>query len=51
MASKIGSLLEFMFNSTQYIFQLVTQSSLTLCDPMDCSPPGSSLHGILQQEN
>ena len=20
----------------------------TLCDPMDCSPPGSSLHGILQ---
>ena len=24
------------------------QSSLTLCDPMDCSPPGSSVHGILQ---
>ena len=24
------------------------QSCLTLCDPMDCSPPGSSLHGILQ---
>ena len=24
---------------------LVTQSCLTLCDPMDCSPPGSSLHG------
>ena len=21
---------------------LVTQSCLTLCDPMDCSPPGSS---------
>ena len=21
---------------------------LTLCDPMDCSPPGSSVHGILQ---
>ena len=20
----------------------------TLCDPMDCSPPGSSVHGILQ---
>ena len=20
----------------------------TLCNPMDCSPPGSSLHGILQ---
>ena len=26
----------------------VAQSSLTLSDPMDCSPPGSSVHGILQ---
>ena len=26
----------------------VTQSYLTLCDPMDCSPPGSSVHGIFQ---
>ena len=26
----------------------VTQSCLTLCDSMDCSPPGSSVHGILQ---
>ena len=24
------------------------QSCLTLCDPMDCSPPGSSVHGVLQ---
>ena len=24
------------------------QSCLTLCDPMDCSLPGSSDHGILQ---
>ena len=24
------------------------QSCLTLCDPMGCSPPGSSVHGILQ---
>ena len=23
----------------------VTQSCLTLCNPMDCSPPGSSVHG------
>ena len=23
-------------------------SCLTLCDPTDCSPPGSSVHGILQ---
>ena len=27
---------------------LVAQSCLTLCNPMDCSPPGSSVHGILQ---
>ena len=26
----------------------VTQSCPTLCDPMDCSLPGSSVHGILQ---
>ena len=26
----------------------VTQSCLTLCDPKDCSPLGSSVHGILQ---
>ena len=26
----------------------VTQSCPTLCDPMDCSPPGSSIHGILE---
>ena len=24
----------------------IAQSCLTLCDPMDCSPPGSSIHGI-----
>ena len=26
----------------------VTHLCPTLCDPMDCSPPGSSVHGILQ---
>ena len=26
----------------------VIQSCLTLCDPTDCSPPGSSVHGILK---
>ena len=26
----------------------VTQLRWTLCDPMDCRPPGSSVHGILQ---
>ena len=28
---------------------LVVQSCLTLYNPMDCSSPGSSIHGILQQ--
>ena len=27
---------------------LVAQLCLTLCDPMDCSQPGSSVHGIFQ---
>ena len=27
---------------------LVAQSCLTPCNPMDCSPPGSPVHGILQ---
>ena len=26
----------------------IVQSCPTLCNPMDCSPPGSSVHGILQ---
>ena len=26
----------------------VNQSCLTLSDPMDCSPPGSSIHGVFQ---
>ena len=28
---------------------LITQSCLTLCDPMDYSLPGSSVHGVLQE--
>ena len=24
------------------------QSRVSLCNPMDCSPPGLSVHGILQ---
>ena len=27
---------------------LVVQLCPTLCDPMDCNPPGSCVHGILQ---
>ena len=28
--------------------EIVAQSCPTLCDPMDCSRPGSSTHGIFQ---
>ena len=31
-----------------FIAMLVAQSCLTLCDPTDCSLPGSYVHGILQ---
>ena len=30
------------------VLVLVTQSCLTLSDPIDCSLPGSSVHGIFQ---
>ena len=30
---------------------LVTQSCLTLCDPVHCSQPGSSLHGTSPGKN
>ena len=26
----------------------IAKSCLTLCNPIDCNPPGSSVHGILQ---
>ena len=32
----------------QQVLHSVTVSYLTLCDPMDCSPPGSSVQGIFQ---
>ena len=32
----------------EYVKGLVTQSCPTLCDPRDCSPPGSTVQGILQ---
>ena len=32
-------------NHLYAVLYLVTQSCLTLCDPMDCGPTGSSVHG------
>ena len=34
--------------NTDYSVSEVTQSCPTLCYPMDCSRPGSSIHGIFQ---
>ena len=31
-----------------HVWVLVSQSSLTFFDPMDCSPPDSSVHGVFQ---
>ena len=30
------------------VYVLISQLYLTLCDPRDCSPPDSSVHGIFQ---
>ena len=36
-------------NQHNIVKQLVKSlSHIWLCDPVDCSPPGSSVHGILQ---
>ena len=35
-------------DQTANIHCSVTELYLTFCDPRDCSPPGSSLHGIFQ---
>ena len=35
-------------NTATCVCARLLQSCLTLCDPMDCSLPGSSVHGILQ---
>ena len=44
----IGRYLAVYAHLTFCVCVLVTQSCLTFCDPMDCSSPGSSVHGVLQ---
>ena len=38
----------FCKGSSGEAFCLVAQSCPTLCDPMDCNPPSSSIRGVLQ---
>ena len=40
--------MKYLRNYLLYIVCSVAQLCLTLCDPMDCSPSGSSVHGLLQ---
>ena len=54
MRIKIVPTSRFLWDSFRLVYDaycccsLVAKSCLTLCDPMDYSPPGSSVHGILQ---
>ena len=44
---------DLLFCTSHYLSSITAkllQSCPTLCDPIDCSPPGSSVHGILRQE-
>ena len=45
---KWGNIFQGMAKELQGMYAQSLQSCPTLCDPMDCSPPGSSVHGILQ---
>ena len=48
VGSGCGDLSEWSDTSLKYGSGLVTKSCLTVCDRMDYSLPGSSVHGILQ---
>ena len=43
----MSSLEKCLFRSSEWVSK-VAQSYLTLCNPKDCSLPGSSVHGIFQ---
>ena len=47
-SAKQGEWVVHAQNPWTYWWFPVAQSCLTLYNPMDCSPPGSSIHGILQ---
>ena len=45
---KVYSVPQTLMYKILVVCLLVAQSCLILCDPMDCSSPGFSVHGILQ---
>ena len=48
MPSQSTALIYWVSLTCVYMCVLVTQSCPTLCNSMDCRPPDSSVHGILQ---
>ena len=42
------NLISYMIHIVKESENEVVQSCPTLCDPMDCNLPGSSVHGIFQ---
>ena len=45
---RLGSVLQPVCSAGVSKHACCAQSCPTLCDPMDCTPPGSSVHGVLQ---
>ena len=46
----VGKIMPLLFNMLSACMHAeLLQSCPTLCDPMDCSPPGSSVHGTFQE--
>ena len=49
MATSLGDLHFYQASQVvHFVVVLVPKSRLTLCNPMDCSLPDSSIHGIIQ---
>ena len=54
MGARVPNLWDVMLDDLRWSWcnnrnsALITQSCLLLCNPMDCSLPGSSIHGIFQ---
>ena len=46
--SRISWIGRQILNQLRHLSANSLQSCPTVCDPLDCSPPGSSVHGILQ---
>ena len=48
LLTQVSTTCQILYIPTSESESEVAQSCSTLCDPMDCSLPGSSVHGIFQ---